>query len=164
MGKRARIGLIAGAMAVAIAGRGCVTAPPPVAESVVAGASRPVAESGAAGSSTPVAESGAAGSLTPGARSSSALGAGGAAAPDVPAPLSPNPPASAQDSAATAQTPDERRAALDKQLDDSLGAFDAKLHKEQQKTAEERDARQATVSTAANSAAAADGTGSSAAV
>jgi hypothetical protein len=44
-----------------------------------------------------------------------------------------------------ARTPDERRAALDKQLDDSIGAFDARLHKEQQRIAEERDARQATV-------------------
>jgi hypothetical protein len=43
------------------------------------------------------------------------------------------------------QTAEERHAALDKQLDDSLGAFDARLQKEQQKTAEERDARQATI-------------------
>jgi len=136
MGKRARIGLFAGAMAVAVTGRGCVSTPPPVAESVVAGASTPVAESGVGGSSTP------------GARSSSSLG-GDAAAPDAPAPASPNaPPSAPQNSTATVQTPDERRAALDKQLDDSLGAFDARLHKEQQKIAEERDARQATVSAA----------------
>src|SRR3954452_23178920 len=104
MGKRARIGLFASAMAVAVTGRGCVTTPPPVAESVVAGTSKPVAESGVAGSSTP------------GARSSSSLTAGDAVGPDVPAPPAPaqTPPPPAP------QTPDERRAALDKQLDDSL--------------------------------------------
>jgi hypothetical protein len=34
---------------------------------------------------------------------------------------------------------------LDKQLNDSLGSFDARLRKEQQRIAQERDARQATV-------------------
>jgi hypothetical protein len=141
MEKRARIGLIAGAMAVAVTGRGCVTTPPPVAESVVAGPS------------------------TPSGHSSSALAAGDAVAPDAqapPAPPVPNPPtpSAPQDSTARpAQTPDERRSGLDKQLDDSLGAFDAKLHKEQQKTAEERDARQATVSSTI--AAGADGSSGS---
>ncbi|MFL6601251.1 MAG: hypothetical protein ACJ8R9_07940 [Steroidobacteraceae bacterium] len=48
-----------------------------------------------------------------------------------------------------AQTSDERRAALDKRLDDSLGSFDAQLRKEQQKIALERDSRQATVTTVA---------------
>jgi hypothetical protein len=48
-----------------------------------------------------------------------------------------------------AQTSDERRAALDKRLNDSLGAFDAKLRKEQERIARERDARQATVTTVA---------------
>jgi hypothetical protein len=48
-----------------------------------------------------------------------------------------------------AQTSDERRAALDKRLSDSLGAFDAQLRKEQQKIALERDARQAAVTTVA---------------
>jgi len=99
-----RIGLIAVAMGVAIAGRGCVTAPPPTAESLVAGAKDPAAEPTAAQSSP-------------------------------------------------AQTPGERRAALDKQLNDSVGAFDAHLHEEQQKTAEERDARQATVSATTTAAA-----------
>ena len=42
-----------------------------------------------------------------------------------------------------AQTPDERRAALDRKLDDSLGTFDAELRKEQERVAKERDARQA---------------------
>jgi len=37
------------------------------------------------------------------------------------------------------RTTDERRAALDKQLDDSLGAFDAHLRQEQQKVAQDRD-------------------------
>jgi len=40
-----------------------------------------------------------------------------------------------------AQTSEERRAAIDKQLDDSLGSFDAKLRKEQQQVASERDSR-----------------------
>jgi hypothetical protein len=46
-------------------------------------------------------------------------------------------------SALLAQTSEERRAAIDKQLDDSLGSFDAKLRKEQQQVASERDARRA---------------------
>jgi len=41
------------------------------------------------------------------------------------------------------QTPDERRAAIDRRLDDSLGTFDAALKKEQQANAHERDAHQA---------------------
>jgi hypothetical protein len=48
-----------------------------------------------------------------------------------------------------AQTSDERRAALDKRLNDSLGSFDEQLRKEQQRLAQERDARQATVVTVA---------------
>jgi hypothetical protein len=51
-----------------------------------------------------------------------------------------------------AQTPDERRAALDKRLNDSLDSFDAQLRREQQKIAQERDGRQATVTTVAASA------------
>jgi len=50
-----------------------------------------------------------------------------------------------------AQTADERRAALDKRLSDSLGSFDAELRKEQEKIAQERDARQAAVTTVAAS-------------
>jgi hypothetical protein len=45
------------------------------------------------------------------------------------------------------QTPDERRAAIDKRLDDSLGSFDASLRKEQQTVAQERDAHQAGATT-----------------
>ena len=41
------------------------------------------------------------------------------------------------------QTSDERRAAIDKQLNDSLGSFDAELRTEQQRVAQERDARRA---------------------
>jgi len=47
------------------------------------------------------------------------------------------------------QTSDERRAALDKRLNDSLGAFDARLRKEQERIARERDARQTAVTTVA---------------
>lgn len=45
----------------------------------------------------------------------------------------------------TASTTDERRAVLDKRLDDSLGEFDKTLGEEQARTARERDARGATV-------------------
>src|ERR1700720_1336727 len=41
------------------------------------------------------------------------------------------------------QTSEERRAAIDKQLNDSLGSFDAELRTEQQRVAQERDARRA---------------------
>ncbi|MBV8342804.1 MAG: hypothetical protein JO173_10545 [Gammaproteobacteria bacterium] len=49
--------------------------------------------------------------------------------------------AAAAGSAGTAQTSDERRAAIDHQLSASLGAFDTQLRQEQQQTAQERDAR-----------------------
>jgi hypothetical protein len=52
-----------------------------------------------------------------------------------------------------AQTSEERRAAINKQLDDSLGSFDERLHQEQQQVAQERDARR----TAASGAAAPEG-------
>jgi len=55
-----------------------------------------------------------------------------------------------------AQTSEERRAVLDKRLDDTLGAFDAKLRSEQQKLAQERDARQTAVTTVAASGGADD--------
>ena len=193
MGKLARIGLIAGAMAVAVTGRGCVTAPPQVAL--------------AAGASTPVVESVVAGSPKPSAQTSRSLAGGDAVAPDVPAPAATNTPISTatapQDAtavlaqppvngavpsaspnggsadsgvtangarpasamsagSAAAQTPDERRAALDKRLNESLGAFDAKLHKEQLAIAEERDARQTTVSSASAGGSGAAGSSTSA--
>ncbi len=42
-----------------------------------------------------------------------------------------------------AQTPDERRGAIDRRLDESLGTFDGQIRKEQEKNAQERDARNA---------------------
>ena len=42
-----------------------------------------------------------------------------------------------------AQTPDERRASLDKQLEGSLGSFDETLRREQKAVAEEKDANDA---------------------
>ena len=53
---------------------------------------------------------------------------------------------------AQAQTAEERRAALDKQLNNSLRSFDARLRKEQQKIAQERDARQVAASTTSDDA------------
>src|SRR5205807_2360191 len=53
------------------------------------------------------------------------------------------------------QTSDERRAGLDKRLDDSLGSFDAELRTEQQRVAQERDTRRAS----ATASAAAEGQG-----
>jgi hypothetical protein len=47
------------------------------------------------------------------------------------------------------QTADERRAAIDKRLDDSLGAFGAQLRSEQQQVAHEHDAHQAAAGSAA---------------
>ena len=42
-----------------------------------------------------------------------------------------------------AQTPDERRSAIDRRLDDSLGTFDERIRAEQEAIAKERDARDA---------------------
>jgi hypothetical protein len=123
MKNEVRIGLIAVAMVVAIGGRGCVTAPPPTADSLVAGAPKPVT------------------------RSSASLTSGDAAAPAESMKAAPSTVAPPDGGESAPQTAEERRAALDKQLNDSLGTFDARLHEEQQKTAEERDARQATVAT-----------------
>jgi hypothetical protein len=94
---------------------------------------RPVAEAIVAGSSQPAASGG---------------GNGGRAAPGAPS------------GSAASRSTDERRSGLDKQLDDSLQAFDVRLRQEQQKIADERDARQATV--AATTASASDGATSSA--
>ena len=49
-----------------------------------------------------------------------------------------------------AQTAEERRAAIDRKLDDSLGTFDGELRKEQERVARERDARQASGEGTAN--------------
>ncbi len=78
-----------------------------------------------------------------------------AAAPttaSAPAPTptpAPTPPPTPQASTSS-QTSDERRTALDKRLNDSLGSFDAQLRKEQQKIAQERDARQTSIATVAS--------------
>ena len=53
------------------------------------------------------------------------------------------------------QTSEERQAAIDKRLNDSLGSFDAELRTEQQRVAQERDARRA----ASAGSAAAEGQG-----
>jgi len=42
-----------------------------------------------------------------------------------------------------AQTPDERRGAIDRRLDETLGTFDKEIRKEQEKNAQERDSRNA---------------------
>jgi len=42
------------------------------------------------------------------------------------------------------QTPDERRAAIDRRLDTTLGTFDEQIRKEQERVAKERDAHDAT--------------------
>jgi hypothetical protein len=47
-----------------------------------------------------------------------------------------------------AQTPEERRAAIDRRLDESLGKLDEQIRREQERTAQERDARAASGSAA----------------
>jgi hypothetical protein len=91
---------------------------------------------GGAGSATPAASPGGSGAPSapakadpPGAATTSAAGGSGSAQP------------SGADG--PGQTSDERRAALDKRLDDSLGSFDAELRTEQQRVAQERDTRRA---------------------
>lgn len=93
-------------------------------------------------------QGGGAGSATP------AASPGGSGAPSAPAKADPpgagtasagGGTGSAQTSGADGpgQTSDERRAALDKRLNDSLGSFDAELRTEQQRVAQERDTRRA---------------------
>jgi len=80
-----------------------------------------------------------------------ATASSGSASPNDPAPSQP----------AAAQTPDERRAALAKRLDESLGGFDAVLKQEQQRVAREHDTRAAeTGGSATTEAQSADKTGS----
>lgn len=98
---------------------------PPLPELTVATATAP-------SKPTSSADSGVAASTGTAAGTGAASGAGGGGSP-VPT--------------LAGQTSQERQAVLDKRLNDSLGAFDAKLRSEQQKLAEERDARQATVAT-----------------
>lgn len=78
---------------------------------------------------------------------------GGSGAPSVPAKTDPPGAGTASAGGGTGaqtsgadgpgQTSDERRAALDKRLNDSLGSFDAELRTEQQRVAQERDTRRA---------------------
>jgi hypothetical protein len=50
--------------------------------------------------------------------------------------------------AGSAQTPEERRAAIDRQLNDTLGTFDAQIKKEREGIAKEHDAQQAAAAAA----------------
>ena len=64
----------------------------------------------------------------------------------------------------TAQTPDERRAAVDRRLDESMGEFDERIRKEQEGVAKERDSRAgAGADTVAGAEESGDATGSEAA-
>jgi hypothetical protein len=65
---------------------------------------------------------------------------GGSASPDNGSPTARSAGGSA---AGKATTSDERRATIDRKLDDSLGTLDREIRKEQEKTAQERDARAA---------------------
>jgi hypothetical protein len=96
-------------------------------------------------------------STSPGAATSASAAASGAietstgAGPSASASASAGGPANGSAvPVGRAQTADERRAALDKRLNVSLGSFDAQLRKEQERLARERDARQTTVTTVAD--------------
>lgn len=108
---------------------GCASKPPQPESTPTASTPSPTPTSGTSASASPPTSSGAAPGSPVSATSAPSTGAPSATSP------------------AHAQTSDERRAALDKRLNDSLGSFDAQLRKEQQKIAQERDARQATVAT-----------------
>ncbi len=117
----------------------------------------------AVGCKTPPAPGGGGGGATSSTSSDSSSGKGGAATVPQEAPPSSTPPTSpAAESQAgggttslpspsegsdqgsgsgRAQTTEERRASIDKRFDDSLGTFDRELRKEQEKNAQERDAR-----------------------
>jgi hypothetical protein len=93
-------------------------------------------------------EGGAGGPLPPAATQPVPASAGAAADPvsGEAAPAGGGPGAAAAAGAngnGPGQTSEERRAALDKRLNDSLGSFDAELRTEQQRVAQERDARRA---------------------
>ena len=78
----------------------------------------------------------------------------GSAAPQSPSAEKQDPARTASTSggsAGRAQTPDERRAAIDRRLDGSLGTFDETLRKEQKAVAEEKDAREASAAGSASS-------------
>src|SRR5438067_9745064 len=129
--------LLAGALLLAA---GCASSPPGhgAGQGQGGGAGSPAPSASPAGSAAP---SAAARPDAAGAGAASAGGGTGSAqtsGPDGPG-----------------QTPDERRAGLDKRLDDSLGSFDAELRTEQQRVAQERDTRRAS----ATASAAAEGQG-----
>ncbi len=79
----------------------------------------------------------------PPSTNNSAAAASGSALPE--APTTDANSSGAVSGGAGATTPDERVAVLDKRLSDSLGAFDQTLKQEQQRVAQERDARAAQV-------------------
>ena len=114
-----------------LAAAGCASTPS-------SGSGQGSGQGGGAGQPAQPATTGTAGTAgTAGAVSTAGAGAAstaGAGATATPAAGSANGPG---------QTSDERRAAIDKRLNDSLGAFDAELRQEQQTLAKERDARQA---------------------
>jgi hypothetical protein len=126
---------------------GCTTKPPPSepepkpvaqpapARAVAPGTTAAAGPLSGSGSAASAVGSASIGSASAEGNGSSGSGAGSAAPPKQ------------------AQTAQERRAELDKQLNDSLGSFDAGLRKEQQKIAVERDARQATVTASASASA-----------
>src|SRR5882762_7896674 len=70
-------------------------------------------------------------------------GAGAAPAAPVSGGAAPAGDAQAAGANGPGQTSEERQAAIDKRLNDSLGSFDAELRTEQQRVAQERDARRA---------------------
>jgi hypothetical protein len=96
------------------------------------------------GKSAPAAPSTASGSTaslpTTGAESSAGMPASGSAAPPAGGEVGSG---GTQGTSGRAQTPEERRVAIDKRLDDSLGTFDSEIRKEQERNAQERDARNA---------------------
>ena len=108
-----------------LAGAGCASAPPGAGHGQDAGA-------GAAGASAGAAQPGSSDTAPPAAGASA--GTANAAQGSATVAASGNGPG---------QTSDERQAAIDKKLNDSLGSFDAQLRTEQQRVAQERDQRQA---------------------
>jgi hypothetical protein len=129
--------LLAGAL---LLGAGCASAP----SAPSAGHGQ---EGGAGGTST------ATGATPGGTSDSSAPASGTAQSGAAPAPAAqPGAGAGAASGNGPGQTSDERRAAIDQQLADSLGSFDAQLRTEQQRVAQERDARQAAAAAAGSAA------------
>ena len=122
------------AVATMLALAGCVSSPAPVPSAPDRSSTTPPA-AGTASRTPPASDAGASlpGSLadslpagSPSSRGSSQSGGAGPTRPTV-----------------VAQTSEERRVAIDRKLDDSLGTFDAQLREEQERVAKERDAPQA---------------------